>query len=197
MSVEARPKIIGSAVQRTEDPRLLTGNGRFIDDISLPRMLHVAFCRSDHAHARIVSINSGDAEAMPGVMGVYTAQDLEGDFQPIRATSRMADYYATEIVPLARDKVRYVGEAVVAVVANNRYLAEDAAENVTIDYDPLGNAIDPLANLSEHSTLLHEDAETNILVTRTFHRGDVDVAMMTPPCVSRILSACIVRHRPL
>ena len=177
MSVEARPKIIGSAVQRTEDPRLLTGNGRFIDDISLPRMLHVAFCRSDYAHARIVSINSGDAEAMPGVMGVYTAQDLEGDFQPIRATSRMADYYATEIVPLARDKVRYVGEAVVAVVANNRYLAEDAAENVTIDYDPLGNAIDPLANLSEHSTLLHEDAETNILVTRTFHSGDVDVAM--------------------
>ena len=177
MDFEARPKIIGSAVQRVEDPRLLTGHGRFIDDIMLPRILHVAFCRSDYAHARIISINTLDVGAMPGVVGIFTAQDLEDEFKPIRATSRMADYYATELGALARGKVRYVGEAVVAVVAQSRYLAEDAAERVVIDYELLGDAAEPLANLSNDSPLLHEDAGTNILVTRTFQRGDVDEAM--------------------
>ena len=121
MDFETRPKIIGSAVQRVEDPRLLTGHGRFIDDIMLPRILHVAFCRSDYAHARIISINTVDIGAMPGVVGIFTAQDLEDEFKPIRAISRMADYYATELGALARGKVRYVGEAVVAVVAQSRY----------------------------------------------------------------------------
>ena len=177
MNVEARPKIIGAAVQRLEDPRLLTGCGRFIDDIPLPRMLHVAFCRSDYGHARIVNIETADAATMLGVVGIYTAQDLADEFKPIRATSRMADYYPTELGVLARGKVRYVGEAVVAVVAESRYLAEDAAERVMIDYDRLGDAVDPLANINDDSPLLHEDAGTNVLVTRTFHRGDVDEAM--------------------
>ncbi len=174
MNVEDRPKIIGAALQRLEDPRLLTGCGRFIDDIPLPRMLHVAFCRSDYGHARIVNIETADAATMLGVVGIYTAQDLADEFKPIRATSRMADYYPTELGVLARGKVRYVGEAVVAVVAESRYLAEDAAERVMIDYDRLGDAVDPLSNINDESPLLHEDVGTNVLVTRTFHRGDVD-----------------------
>ncbi|SVC40260.1 uncharacterized protein METZ01_LOCUS293114, partial [marine metagenome] len=150
---------------------------QFIDDIALPRMLHVAFCRSDYAHARIISINTVGVGAMPGVVGIFTAQDLEDEFKPTRAASRMADYYATELGALARGKVRYVGEAVVAVLAQSRYLAEDAAERVVIDYEPLGDAVEPLANLSNDSPLLHEDAGTNTLVTRTFQRGNVDEAV--------------------
>ncbi len=181
MEAEARPKIIGARVQRLEDPRLLAGQGAFIDDINLPGTLHVAFARSDHAHARIVEIDSADAARMTGVIAVFTAKDIEGLMQPIRATSRMADYYATELPVLARAKVRYVGEAVVVVVATNRYLAEDAAEQIAITYEPLGHVIDPVAAVEPGSPLLHEEAGTNVIVTRTFMRGDVDEVMADAP----------------
>ncbi len=177
MNVDTRPKLIGARVQRREDPRLLTGQGRFIDDVNLSGMLHVAFVRSDYAHARIQGVDLADAAAMPGVVGIFTAEDVVGAFNPIRATSRMADYYATELPVLANCKVRFVGEAVAAVVAENRYLAEDAAEWVMVDYEPLGDAVDPLAAAEDSAPLLHDEAGTNVIVARTFHRGDVDVAM--------------------
>jgi aerobic carbon-monoxide dehydrogenase large subunit len=181
VEAEARPKIIGARVQRVEDPRLLTGHGSFIDDLQRPAMLHVAFARSDHAHARIVEIDRADATRMPGVVAIFAAADIEGLMQPIRATSRMADYYATELPVLARDKVRYVGEAVVAVVAESRYLAEDAVEQIAITYEPLGDAIDPSVMVEPGSPLLHEEAGTNVIVTRTFTRGDVEEAMASAP----------------
>ncbi|MBT3331124.1 MAG: xanthine dehydrogenase family protein [Rhodospirillaceae bacterium] len=177
MEIDARPKMIGARVQRLEDPRLLAGQGRFIDDLNLPRMLHIAFVRSDHAHARILEIDSADAAAKPGVAAIFTAPDIAGLWNPIRATSRMADYHATELPVLAHDKVRYVGEAVVAVVAENRYLAEDAAEQIMVSYEPLGDAIDAIANAKADAPLLHDDAGTNVLAARTFHRGDVDAAL--------------------
>lgn len=181
MEADARPKIIGARVRRVEDPRLLAGQGAFIDDLNLPGTLHVAFARSDHAHASIVDIDSATASRMPGVVAVFSAADIEGLMQPIRATSRMADYYATELPVLARDKVRYVGEAVVAVVASSRYLAEDAVEQVVITYEPLGHAIDPVGAVEPGSPLLHEEAGTNVIVTRTFMRGDVDEVMADAP----------------
>ena len=99
----SRPKIIGARVKRTEDPRLLTGRGSFVDDRKAPDALHVAFRRSEHAHARIIAIDCAAARAMPGVIAVLTAQDL--DFvRPLVATSRMKGYYATPILPLAREK---------------------------------------------------------------------------------------------
>ena len=112
MEVEARPKIIGARVQRVEDPRLLTGHGTFIDDINLPGTLHIAFARSDYGHARITGIEVAEAVAMPGVYGVFTAHDIDGLINPIRATSRMVDYHATELPVLAAQKVRFVGEPV-------------------------------------------------------------------------------------
>ncbi len=181
MEAEARPKIIGARVQRVEDPRLLAGQGRFIDDLNLPGTLHVAFARSDHAHARIVEIDSAVAARMPGVTAVFTAADIADLMQPIRATSRMADYHATELPVLAHGKVRYVGEAVAAVVADSRYLAEDAVEQIVITYEPLGNVIDPVANIEADAPLLHEDAGTNVIVSRTFIRGDVEGAMDSAP----------------
>jgi CO/xanthine dehydrogenase Mo-binding subunit len=113
--VHARPRMIGARIKRTEDPRLLTGVGGYSDDKQAARVLHVAFRRSDHSHAQIRGIDVDAARKAPGVVAVLTADDL--GVQPLRASSRMAGYYATPIWPLARDKVRYVGETVVGVVA--------------------------------------------------------------------------------
>ncbi len=171
----SRPGLIGARIRRLEDPRLLTGRGRFAADINPPGLLHVALRRSDHPHARIVATRLGAAAAMPGVVGVFDAAALD-DVRPLRATSRMTDYHATELTPLARDKVRHVGEPVVAVVAENRYLAEDALELIEIDYEPLPVAVEAEAAATEGAPLLHETAGTNVLVRREFARGDVDDA---------------------
>jgi carbon-monoxide dehydrogenase large subunit len=120
MTAEMRPKIIGARVQRLEDPRLLTGTGTYVDDLRLPGTLHMALRRSDHAHARIVAIDTAAAADMPGVAGVFTAALIEGMVRPLRAPSRMQDYHATELPVLAREKVRHVGEPVVAVLAESR-----------------------------------------------------------------------------
>jgi len=138
-----RPKNIGARVKRVEDPRLLTGQGSFTADRIVPGALHVAFRRSDHAHALIASISTSAAAEVPGVFAIYTAQDLHDLVEPVRASSRMKNYHATALYPLARDKVRYVGEPVVAVLAENRYLAEDALDRIEIAYEPLGTVIDP------------------------------------------------------
>ncbi len=181
MEVEARPKIIGARVQRVEDPRLLTGHGTFIDDINLPGTLHIAFARSDYGHARITSIETAEAVAMPGVFGVFTAADIDGLFNPIRATSRMADYQATELPVLAAKKARFVGEPVVAVAAESRHLAEDAVERIAISYEELGVVIDPVAAAEPDAPVLHEDVGSNVILTRTFERGEVDEAIASAP----------------
>src|SRR6202045_4599368 len=124
--IHARPKIVGARIKRTEDPRLLTGRGAYTDDRRVPQAAHVAFRRSEQSHARIRAVDCTAARAAPGVIAVFTADDWQDAVKPLVATSRMANYYATPIFPLARDKVRHVGEAVVGVVAESRYQAEDA-----------------------------------------------------------------------
>jgi len=181
--IHARPKIIGARIKRTEDPRLLTGLGAFADDRQVARALHVAFRRSDQSHARIRAIDCAAARAAPGVVAVFTAEDLT-DVKPLIAASRMANYYATPILPLARGKVRYVGEPVVGVVADSRYQAEDALELVVIDYAPLPLVIDPEVAARAGTPLLHEEAGTNVLVSREFKRGDPDAEIAAAPmCV--------------
>ena len=174
--VHARPKIIGARVKRTEDPRLLTGLGAFTDDRQVPRVLHVAFRRSDQPHARIRATDCTAARAAPGVVAVLTADDLFGAVKPLVAVSRMANYHATPFLPLAHGKVRYVGEPVVGVVAQSRYQAEDALELLNIDYEPLPLVIDPEAAVRPDAPLLYEEAGTNVLVAREFKRGDADAA---------------------
>ena len=172
----ARPKIVGARVQRREDPRLLTGRGQYVDDRKIDGTVHVAFCRSDRAHARIRRIDVAEARQAPGVLGVFVAENIDAIAGPIRATSNMPDYRATEFVPLARSKVRYVGEPVVAVVAENRYLAEDAAGLISVDLDPLPDVVNPEAAL-ENRTLLHEEAGTNIIAAREFVKGGPEAAL--------------------
>jgi len=177
MTAELRPKFIGARIKRVEDPRLLTGEGAFADDRLVPGALHVAFRRSDHAHAAIVGIDCSAATALPGVAGVFTAQDLDRLVGPVVATSRMKNYHATPMRVLARGKVRYVGEPIVAVLADDRYLAEDAVEHVAIELAPLADVVDPERAILPGAALLHEDAGTNVLVAREFSRGAVDDAM--------------------
>ncbi len=177
MQSDIRPGLIGARVQRLEDPRLLTGQGSFVDDRKLPGLLHVAFCRANVPHARIGKIEFAAAAAMPGVVAVVRAEDIADASRSLRATSRMADYYATELPVLAVDKVRYVGEPVVAIVAESRAQAEDAADLVEIDYTILPPLTDPEVAGEAGAPLLHEDAPGNIIFTRQFARGDVDEAM--------------------
>lgn len=175
-SVELRPKLVGKRVKRTEDPRLLAGVGQYVDDMAPAGMVHVALRRSDQPHARILGIDVGEAFSVPGVIAIYDATDLESEVRPAIPTSRMPDYYATPIWPLARGKVRYVGEPVVAVVAESRYAAEDALEHITIDYGPLPFAIRQIDAVKDDAPLLHEEAGTNTIIRREFKRGDVDAA---------------------
>ncbi|MGE0627304.1 MAG: xanthine dehydrogenase family protein molybdopterin-binding subunit [Hyphomicrobiaceae bacterium] len=172
-----RPKHVGARVPRTEDPRLLTGKGQFVDDRNAAGQLHVAFRRSEHSHARIVAIDCEAARSEPGVIAVLTADDLTRFIAPVQATSRMKGYYATPIEALARGKVRYAGEPVVAVVATSRYLAEDAARRVDVEFTPLPTVIDPEAAVLPGAALLHEAAGSNVIVAREFRRGEVETQM--------------------
>src|ERR1051326_245216 len=176
-----RPKFIGARIKRTEDPRLLTGLGSFVDDRQVAGLLHVAFRRSDHAHARIAAIDLAPTRAMPGVAAVFTAADFEQTVKPLRAKSRMKGYYATPIRALAHEKVRYVGEPIAGIVAESRYLAEDAAERVAIEFEPLPHVGDPGRSARPGAPLLHDEAGTNVLVAREFKRGDVDAALAAAP----------------
>jgi carbon-monoxide dehydrogenase large subunit len=180
-SVELRPKMVGKPIRRTEDPRLLTGSGRYVDDITPQGTLHLALRRSDVPHATIRSIDISAALATPGVLAVFDASALEGEILPAIPTSRMKGYYATPIWPLARGKVRYVGEPVVAIVAESRYAAEDALEGVIIEYDPLPFAIDPYDGAAPDAPLIHEEAGTNTIISREFARGEVDRVMEEAP----------------
>jgi len=180
-----RPRHVGQPIRRTEDPRLLTGNGEYTADRKPDRALHVAFRRSEQAHAEIVRIDVAKARAAPGVVAVFTAEDVADDYRPVIPVSRMPNYYATPILALASKKVRYVGEAVVAVIAQDRYLAEDALELIDIEYAPLGAVADPEFAVSEGAPLLHQEAGTNVLIAREFSKGDVRAD----------LAACHVRVR--
>jgi carbon-monoxide dehydrogenase large subunit len=177
--IHARPKIVGARIKRTEDPRLLTGCGTYTDDRRVDRVLHVAFRRSDQSHARIAGIDCAAAKSAPGIVAVLTAEDLSDLVKPIVATSRMPGYYATPILALALGKVRYVGEPIVGVIADTRYQAEDALELVTVEFEPLPIIIDPEQAIRAGAPLLHDEAGTNVLVSREFKRGEADAAFQT------------------
>jgi len=169
--------LIGASVRRVEDARLLQGQGRFVADLTLSRMLHVAFLRSPHAHARLVSVDTRPARTLPGVAACVTGDEIATHARPIRAESKMAGYHATEFPPLARGKVRFVGEAVVAVLAESRYVAEDALEAVDVRYAALPVVATPETAMAGDAPLVHEAAGSNVLLSRAFVRGDADAAM--------------------
>jgi carbon-monoxide dehydrogenase large subunit len=163
----AETRYFGKRIKRNEDPRLLTGQALFTDDVHLPGMLHVAFYRSPHAHARIVSVDVSMAEKMEGVYGVYTAESLGDYWQqgpllvPPPPVEGIVFNQRTQ-VPLAKDKVRYVGEPVVMVVAESRYIAEDAVDMIWVEYDPLPPVVYLEDAVKPDAPRVHDDLENNV-----------------------------------
>jgi aerobic carbon-monoxide dehydrogenase large subunit len=175
-------KFIGQPIERKEDARLLIGKGLFIDDIELPGMLHAAFKRSDYAHARINSIDVSAARKRPGVVAVYTAEDF-GDYWkvgPLQVPPPLAiegsTFHARPLPPIAKDKVRYSGEPLAVVIAESRYIAEDAFDDIIVDMEPLDVVIDMEKALEPGSTLVHDDMESNLSALVTQKVGDFEAA---------------------
>ncbi len=163
-------RYIGKQRRTKEDPRFVTGRGRYVADIALPGMKHVALVTSPHASARITAIRTDAALAMTGVHYVLTGEELCANVDPLLVgvdTPKVVRY------PLAHGVVRYAGEWIVAVVADSRALAEDAAEKVEIDYEPTPYVLDPEKALLPDAVLVHPDHGSNVLYRRTFTWGPV------------------------
>jgi len=142
--------ILGNAVRRLEDPTLLTGEGKYVDDLVETNAAHVAFVRSPIAHANISSIDTSDAAAMPGVAAIYTGDDL--GVPSLQGFQMMPETLNRPI--FASEKVRFVGDIVAAVVADTRAKAMDAAEQVVVDYDPLPAMLTPMEAMAPDAPLL-------------------------------------------
>ena len=158
---------------RKEDPALLSGRGRYADDLPVPvGTLHTHVMRSPHAHAEIAAIDATTALAHDGVWAIITGEDVRKLSEPFLAAVKTP----VRQWSLAVERVRYVGEPVALVVAESRYIAEDAAELVRIDYAPLEAVIDPRAACEKSAPLIHAEAETNEVSVRKFSYGEVDAA---------------------
>jgi len=140
-------------------------------------MLHVAFVRSPHAHARIISIDGTAIREAPGVVACVTGEELSRHAKSVCAGSRMSNYRPTAYPPLALEKVRYIGEAVAAVVAIDRYAAEDGVDRVAVEWAPLAVASDVDTAMAAGGPVLHDGIGDNVLVSRTFAAGDIETAM--------------------
>ncbi len=165
---------VGTSVPRREDARLLTGHGRYVSDLQLPGMRQVAFLRSPLAHARLLGVVTAAALAVPGVEAVFTGDHPAFAERALRAVSALPGYVETDQPPLAREKVRFAGEAVAAVVARDRYAAEDGAERIEADLDPLPVTVSAWEG---PRVPVHDAAPDNVLVRREFRAGDVEVAL--------------------
>ncbi|HSB41820.1 MAG TPA: xanthine dehydrogenase family protein molybdopterin-binding subunit [Methylomirabilota bacterium] len=179
------PRYVGVHVKRVEDPRLLTGQGRFLDDIPLPGLLHAAFVRSEHAHAMLRRVDPAAARAVAGVELVLTGRDLDGAVAPIRARLDAPGFAATGWPVLASSRVRFVGEAVAVVAAATPYAAADGGARVEVDYEPLPAVPDVDAARAPRACLLHPEHASNVLFARRGSRGDVDGAFATAAHVIR------------
>src|SRR5207247_3810437 len=168
--------VFGSRLRRKEDGRLVSGQGRYVGDVELPRMLHVAFVRSVHAHARIRAIDTVAATALAGVVAVVTGEDPVFARHRLRASSALPGYIETEQPVLAWPTARFCGEALAAVVAVDRYVAEDGAALVAVDAEPLPTTVDVLEARGSVA-IVHEGAPDNVLLSRRFEHGDVEGAL--------------------
>ena len=168
---------IGRAVPRPNAPRLAEGRGTFVDDIEMKRMVHATFVRSPYAHARMKSINIEAAKAMPGVLAVVTGRDMAEICTPwVGVLTHLEGLKSAPQYPLPLDTARWQGEAVVAVVADSRARAEDAAALVDIDWDVLPVAADAETALSAGTPVIHDELGDNLAWRRHADFGDVDAA---------------------
>ena len=185
----------GAEVKRVEDPRLLTGRGRYVDDVRLPGMLECAFVRSSEAHALIRAIDVTSARALPGVVDVLTLRDFAAryaDKRMLQASPSAAIRQNITQYPLARDEVCYVGEAIALVVAANRYIAEDAAQLVQVDYESLPAVADLQAAHAPDGAKVHRSAANNLVASLTWRFGDIAKAFAD---AAHVFRETYVQHR--
>ncbi|MGH7846956.1 MAG: xanthine dehydrogenase family protein molybdopterin-binding subunit [Candidatus Binatia bacterium] len=182
----AANKYIGASARSKEGPRHATGRGHYVDDLTLPGMLHAVLVRSSHAHARIAQVDAAAAAQLPGVFAVLTPEDVKNKSQPFKpgryaaGLRRPINEYATAI-----DKVRYVGEPIGAVAARQKSIAEDAAELVGVDYDPLPPVTEPRDAMKPDSALLFEELGSNLAWNGGMSYGDVEAAFKSADLVVR------------
>ena len=177
MTTTERP--FGSPVERLEDPRLITGKGRFTDNLQPPGAAHLVVLRSPFAHARIRSINTEGAKAMPGVLGVYTGQDLADAGHggiPCAWIPPETGCLSPPHLPVTIDKARYVGDAVAIAVAETEAQARDAISVIEVDYEPLDAVVDMKAALEDGAPQIHEDVPGNLIFHWKVEGGEVDEA---------------------
>jgi carbon-monoxide dehydrogenase large subunit len=174
---------IGEAVLRKEDAKLLTGQGRYVDNLSAPGMVWAHLVRSPYAHARIQSIDLDAARGAEGVVAVFSGADLAGDWQgslpcawPVTEDMKSPNHW-----PIAQDKARFAGDAVAVVVARTRALAKDAAELVEVEYEPLASVTDVEEALVDGAPLVHDEFGTNACYTWPLTAGDVDAVFASSP----------------
>jgi carbon-monoxide dehydrogenase large subunit len=188
-------KHFGARVPRLEDPALLAGRGRFVDDLKLPGLLHACFVRSPHAHAKLHAIDIAAAMAVPGVHAVITADDLP---EPMRSEPmpmllpNPAITAARTQTALARDEVFYVGQPLAVVVADTRYIAEDAAAEVIVDFEPLDAVGDCRDAINDGAPRAHSDLESNVAARFTLACGDADAAFAN---AAHVFEEVIWQHR--
>ncbi|WP_219723281.1 xanthine dehydrogenase family protein molybdopterin-binding subunit [Bacillus sp. Marseille-P3661] len=185
VAMKKNKSLFGAPVPRKEDARLLTGRSQYISDLHLPGMLHAAFVRSPLAHAKITSFNIEETVDMEGVEAILTGEDPEVSSLSLRAISELSTYKTTKQPILAWPKVRYCGEPVAVVAATDRYVAEDAAELVDVDYDELPVVIDASTAVNSEPALVHDEAPDNVLVYRKFDNGDCEDAIANAELVVR------------
>jgi aerobic carbon-monoxide dehydrogenase large subunit len=174
-------RYVGQAMKRFEDPRLVTGQGAFVGDLTLPDMLHATVVRSQHAHARLRDVDIAAARAVPGVVAVLTGADIAGVLPgiPTRAMTgeRAVDaLQAPEYPLLAQDKVCYVGQPMAVVVAHDPYIARDAMELITVDYEPLVPVLDADAAARDEAPVIHAAMGTNVAMRLRQRAGDLEGA---------------------
>jgi len=186
-------KWVGQPLRRKEDPRMITGRGRYVDDMVMSGMLYMAVVRSPEAHAKILSIDASGARELPGVYGVYTGEDLDiASGLPMAWVPPGVEIKTPEHWPLAKGEVKYVGQGVAVVIGDDKYRVVDAAEQVLVEYDPLPVVVDPEKALADTSVLVHEEFGTNQVHEWTIGGGDMDAAWNDADVV---IERRIVNHR--
>jgi carbon-monoxide dehydrogenase large subunit len=176
LSVPVSPRLFGARVKRVEDPRLLRGAGHFLADLKRPEMLHAAFLRSPHAHARILRVDLAEVRALPGVHLALEGREALTLARPFRVPLRQERYRPTDFPHLAVEKVRFVGEPLAMVVADDPYLARDALELIGLEFEPLPAATDVERAIEPGAPQLHAEAPNNVLFEHCHASGDAEAA---------------------
>jgi carbon-monoxide dehydrogenase large subunit len=187
-------RYFGAEVRRVEDPRLITGQGRYLDDLNIPGVLHAGFVRAAHAHARILGIDCGAARKLPGVVAVYTAADLgELAHKPMPHTVPVGNIkQPINYQPLAQHEVCHVGVPVVVVIAESRSIAEDAAALVEVDYEVLEAVVDWRRALDPDAPRVHRDTPDNLVASLHGRFGAVEEIFANAP---HVFAETFVTHR--